>query len=101
MEIVVKAGFEVEVLTGEAKGSMGGGARIPGSGAPQGGARAGGDGAGFVEEFGGGADEVGNDGEEALIGLVLRGVGCGAAFALGQGVSPSWSQVRVVCLGSP
>jgi hypothetical protein len=39
----------------------------------------------FVDEFVGGADEVGDDGEEAGVDLFLGGVGCCDAFCLGEG----------------
>lgn len=40
----------------------------------------------FVDEFAGSADEVGDDGEEPGVDLVLRGVDGGDAFGLGDGV---------------
>jgi hypothetical protein len=39
----------------------------------------------FVDEFVGGADEVGDDGEEAAVDLLLWSVGCCDAFRLGEG----------------
>ncbi|KUL41808.1 hypothetical protein ADL12_11060 [Streptomyces regalis] len=38
----------------------------------------------FIDEFGGGADEVGDDGEEALVDFFLRRVGQRFPFCLGE-----------------
>jgi hypothetical protein len=69
--VVVEGGFRVRVLAGEAEGGVGGGVPVPSSGAPKGGAGVPGDVAHFVDEFGGGADKVGDDGEEARVDLAL------------------------------
>ena len=74
--VVVEGGFGVGVLAGVAEWGVCGGVAVEGGGAPEGGAGVAGDVAGFVDEFGGCADEVGDDGEEAAVVLVL-----GAWFA--------------------
>ncbi|GAA2730729.1 hypothetical protein GCM10010360_12770 [Streptomyces nogalater] len=70
--VVVEARLRVEVLAGEAQGCVGGRGRVPCGDAPQRAATVPGDAALLVDEFGGCADQVGGDGEEACVDLFLR-----------------------------
>jgi hypothetical protein len=78
--------FGLEVLTRKAERGICRAVRSPCRGAPEGGAGAPGYVAGLVDEFGRGADQVRDDGEEAGVDLVLRGVRGRDAFRLGDGV---------------
>ena len=83
--VVVQARLGIVVLAGETQGCVRDAVRCPGRCAPQGSSGAPGYVAVFVDEFAGCADEVGDDGEEAGVDFLLRGVGRCDAFGLGYG----------------
>lgn len=95
--VVVEAGFGVPVLPGEAERTIDDDAGLRGRGpgadgvAPRGGTGLPGDRPGGGEQFGGGADEVGDDGVEAVVHFGL------GEFAPGRGVvlAEGDSRVRV------
>lgn len=75
--VVVQPCLRVVVLAGEAQWRVRGAVGCPCGGAPQSPAAAPGDTALLVDEFAGRADEVGDNGEEAGVDLVL---GCVPPF---------------------
>lgn len=82
--VVMKARLRVEVLAGEAEWGIRRAGRGPCCCAPQCAACVPGEGARLVDELGRGADEVGDDGEEALVDGVVRGLCRQDAFGLSQ-----------------
>ena len=101
--VVVQARFGVGVLAGEAEGAVGRGWWRGEVGAPEGGALLPGQGAVRGDQFGGGADQVGDDGVEAGVGLrgvlefrdegCARLVGRGVVARLGEGAVGAWGVV--------
>src|SRR5690606_40786422 len=79
--VVVEAGLGVVVLAGEAERGVGTAVTGPGRGAPERAPGAPGDVARLVDELGRRADQVGGDGEEPPVDLLLAVVG--RAYALG------------------
>ena len=82
----MQTGLGVVVLPREAEWGVRRTVRRPGRCAPECAARAPGDLALFVYEFGRGADQVRDDGEEAGVDFVLGGIGRRDAFRLGDRV---------------